>query len=73
MKLQHRGYEIRKSGKQLYRIYQDGEPTIWPRVVSIEAAYATINANVEKRVMTPEEHHIVYPTYRAWRAGELTE
>lgn len=53
------GYQIRKSGKIFFRIYSsNGEPTVWQRVRSIEAAQALILS--QGRTMTRREWSLVH-------------
>lgn len=57
---EYRGWKIRKSGKEFLRVYRGKEPHT-PRVKTVEAAKALIDCFVEQRVMTPEEHRLIYP------------
>lgn len=57
--MEFKGYKIRKSGKELFRIYDSsGIATTLPRAKSIEAAQALILS--QGRVMTRKEHSLVY-------------
>lgn len=56
----YKNYKIKKSGKHLFKVYQNGQSCAWQRFTSIEAAKAVIDANSEHRVMTPAEHALVY-------------
>lgn len=63
MKLEYRGYTIRKSGKTLYKIVTtDDQRPFFQRYVSVDACKVAINCREDgQRVMTPAEHDIVYP------------
>ena len=54
----YKGYQIRRSGKDFFRIYQNGQSTLYMRVKSIEAAKVLISSN--GRVMTRKEKSLVY-------------
>ena len=56
----YKGYQIRKSGKHLYKIItSDEQRPFFHRFMSVEAAKVAIDS--QGRVMTKEEHAIVYP------------
>ena len=55
---EYKGYQIRKSGKEFYRIYLGNEPASFIRARSIEAAQALIIS--QGRAMTRKEHSLVY-------------
>ncbi len=59
----YKGYQIKKSGKYLYKVIEpaDARP-FFHRFVSIAAAKVEIDCRLDGgRVMTPAEHRIVYP------------
>ena len=60
-KIECKGYEIRKSGKTLYKVMKDGEWVFYRRFVSVEACKVSIDSTLEHRPYTPAEHAIVYP------------
>lgn len=64
-KTTYRGYTIRKSGKDLYKIAVTGEQRpFFERFISVEACQVAIDCREDGgRVMTLAEHAVVYPTY----------
>jgi len=58
--MKYKGHSIRKSGKNFYKVYNRMGFSLQPRVRTIKAAKALINCFVEHRVMTPEEHKLIY-------------
>lgn len=64
----YKGYQIRKSGSTLYKVIQDGKQPFFQRFTSVAAARVAIDS--QGRVMTAEEHAIMYPGYQAWANGK---
>lgn len=56
----YKGYRIRKSGKTYLRVYSPTGSGMVPRVKTVEQAKALIDASSGHRVMTPEEHALIY-------------
>lgn len=59
----YKGFQIRKSGKRLFKVMENGKQKIFHRFSSVEGAVCGINASIEKRPYTKEEHRIVYGEY----------
>jgi hypothetical protein len=56
----YRGWTVRKSGPDFLRVYDPRGYGTTPRVKSVEAGKALIDCSVENRVMTPQEHKLIY-------------
>lgn len=60
--IEYRGYIIRNSGKDLYKIVTNiKQDPFFTRYISIDACKVAIDCRIENRVMSSSEHVIVYP------------
>jgi hypothetical protein len=59
--LVYRGYTIKRSGHDWYKVFYPSGMSFGQRVESLEAGRAMIDATAENRVMTPAEHALVHP------------
>ena len=61
--MQYKGYTIRKSGKSLWKIITtEAQRPFFRRFVSADACKVAIDCREDgMRVMTAEEHKIMYP------------